>query len=136
LAKELAILIAYVGDKLSKDGLINQVATRLGIGAEEMRGSVVEAEKLRARGKVFEQRQASKDSNAVATRLGIGAEEMRGSVVEAEKLRARGKFFEQRQASKDSNADTAMTPKAQATPMNGSIAYLCHLALMKPLLNL
>jgi DNA primase len=89
LAKELANLIAYVGDKLSKDGLINQVATRLGIGAEEMRGSVVEAEKLRARGKVFEQRQASKDSNA----------------------------------------DTAMTPKAQATPMNGSIAYLCHLAL-------
>ncbi len=89
LAKELANLIAYVGDKLSKDGLINQVATRLGIGAEEMRGSVVEAEKLRAR----------------------------------------GKFFEQRQASKDSNADTAMTPKAQATPMNGSIAYLCHLAL-------
>ncbi len=89
LAKELANLIAYVGDKLSKDGLINQVATRLGIGAEEMRGSVVEAEKLRAR----------------------------------------GKFFEQRQASKDSNADTAMTPKAQATPMNGSIACLCHLAL-------
>jgi DNA primase len=89
LAKELSNLIAYVGDKLSKDGLINQVATRLGIGAEEMRGSVVEAEKLRAR----------------------------------------GKFFEQRQASKDSNADTAMTPKAQATPMNGSIAYLCHLAL-------
>ena len=89
LAKELANLIAYVGDKLSKDGLINQVATRLGIGAEEMRRSVVEAEKLRARGKVFEQRQASKDSNA----------------------------------------DTAMTPKAQATPMNGSIAYLCHLAL-------
>lgn len=89
LAKELANLIAYVGDKLSKDGLINQVATRLGIGAEEMRGSVVEAEKLRARGKVFEQRQASKESNA----------------------------------------DTAMTPKAQATPMNGSIAYLCHLAL-------
>ena len=89
LAKELANLIAYVGDKLSKDGLINQVATRLGIGAEEMRGSVVEAEKQRARGKVFEQRQASADNKS----------------------------------------DMSMTPKVQATPMNGSIAYLCHLAL-------
>jgi len=89
LAKELANLIAYVGDKLSKDGLINQVATRLGIGAEEMRGSVVEAEKQRTRGKVFEQRQASADNKS----------------------------------------NMAMTPKVQATPMNGSIAYLCHLAL-------
>jgi len=89
LAKELANLIAHVGDKLSKDGLINQVATRLGIGAEEMRGSVVEAEKQRARGKVFEQRQASADNKS----------------------------------------DMSMTPKVQATPMNGSIAYLCHLAL-------
>lgn len=89
LAKELANLIAYVGDKLSKDGLINQVATRLGIGAEEMRGSVVEAEKQRTRGKVFEQRQASADNKS----------------------------------------DMSMTPKVQATPMNGSIAYLCHLAL-------
>jgi DNA primase len=89
LAKELANLIAYVGDKLSKDGLINQVATRLGIGAEEMRGSVVEAEKQRTRGKVFEQRQASADNKS----------------------------------------NMAMTPMVQATPMNGSIAYLCHLAL-------
>lgn len=88
LAKELANLIAYVGDKLTKDGLINQVATRLAIGAEEMRGSVVEAEKQRAR----------------------------------------GKFFEQRQANADNKANSANS-KPKATPMNGSIAYLCHLAL-------
>jgi DNA primase len=88
LAKELANLIAYVGDKLTKDGLINQVATRLGIGAEEMRGSVVEAEKQRAR----------------------------------------GKFFEQRQANADNKANSANS-KPKATPMNGSIAYLCNLAL-------
>ena len=89
LAKELANLIAYVGDKLTKDALINQVATRLGIGAEEMRGSVVEAEKQRAR----------------------------------------GKFFEQRQANADDKANAAESTKAKATPMNGSIAYLCLLAL-------
>ncbi len=89
LAKELANLIAYVGDKLTKDALINQVATRLGIGAEEMRGSVVEAEKQRAR----------------------------------------GKFFEQRQANAQSKNNTKGLAKPNATHMNGSIAYLCNLAL-------
>ena len=89
LARELANLIAYVGDKLTKDALINQVATRLGIGAEEMRGSVVEAEKQRAR----------------------------------------GKFFEQRQANAQNKNNTGAITKPSATAMNGSIAYLCHLAL-------
>lgn len=89
LARELANLIAYVGDKLTKDALINQVATRLGIGAEEMRGSVVEAEKQRAR----------------------------------------GKFFEQRQANAQNKNNTGTITKPSATAMNGSIAYLCHLAL-------
>ncbi|MGB2403293.1 MAG: hypothetical protein ACPIA7_07765, partial [Akkermansiaceae bacterium] len=83
-----ADLIAYVGDKLTKDALINQVATRLGIGAEEMRSSVVEAERQRARGKFFEQRNANAD-----------------------------------------NENRALESKPKATAMNGSIAYLCHLAL-------
>lgn len=88
LARELADLIAYVGDKLTKDALINQVATRLGIGAEEMRSSVVDAERQRARGKFFEQRKINADNEA-----------------------------------------RALDSKAKATAMNGSIAYLCHLAL-------
>jgi len=88
LARELANLIAFVGDKLTKDALINQVATRLGIGAEEMRSSVVEAEKQRARGKFFEQRKVNAENEA-----------------------------------------RAIASKSTATPMNGSIAYLCHLAL-------
>lgn len=90
LAKELANLIACVGDKLTKDALINQVATRLGIGAEEMRGSVVDAEKQQARARLQEKRQSSSTVN---------------------------------------ETDPGVTAKVGATPMNGSIAYLCHLAL-------
>lgn len=56
LAKELATLIAYVGDKMTKDALINQVATRLAIGAEELRHSVVDAERQQARNKLNERR--------------------------------------------------------------------------------
>ncbi|MGB1936190.1 MAG: DNA primase [Akkermansiaceae bacterium] len=90
LAKELAHLIACVGDKLTKDALINQVATRLGIGAEEMRGSVVDAEKQQARSRLQEKRQSSSSAN---------------------------------------EADPGAAAKVSASPMNGSIAYLCHLAL-------
>ncbi len=89
LAKELSELIASVGDKLTKDALINQVATRLGIGAEEMRSSVVDAEKQQAR----------------------------------------TRFQEKRQSSPMEMAGLSLTKKVEATPMNGSIAYLCHLAL-------
>jgi len=89
LAKELSNLIAHVGDKLTKDALINQVATRLGIGTEEMRGSVVEAEKQRARSKLFENRQSSRKDET----------------------------------------QTDAQESVSATPINGSVAYLCHLAL-------
>ena len=89
LAKELATLISHVGDKLTVDALINQVATRLGIGTEEMRGSVVEAEKQQARSKFFETRQQARNDEV------------------------------------DTQAPTNTTP----TPINGSVAYLCHLAL-------
>lgn len=89
LAKELANLIACVGDKLTKDAFINQVATRLGIGAEEMRGSVVDFEKQQAR----------------------------------------TRFQEKRQSSPTNEAGLSVTSKVEATAMNGSIAYLCHLAL-------
>lgn len=89
LAKEMANLIAHVGDKLTKDALINQVATRLGIGAEEMRGSVVDAEKQQAK----------------------------------------SRFYEKRQSKHDEQAAAEMPTKVEASPMNGSIAYLCHLAM-------
>ena len=61
LANELASLMAYVGDKMTKEALINQVATRLGIGAEELRGGVVKAEKDVAKNKIHEQRQQARD---------------------------------------------------------------------------
>ncbi|MCP5534969.1 MAG: DNA primase [Akkermansiaceae bacterium] len=89
LANELATLICHVGDKMTKDALINQVATRLGIGTEEMRGAVVEAEKQQARSRMYENRQLHKDHDA------------------------------------QHPATTQTTP----TPINGSVAYLCHLAL-------
>ncbi len=86
LANDLASLIVHVGDKMTKEALINQVATRLGIGAEELRGGVVQAEK------------------------------------EA----AKSKFFEQRQRNRDEKPEPI---KSQPTEINGSVAYLCHLAL-------
>ena len=89
LAKDLADLVAHVGDKMTKDALINQIATRLGIGAEELRGGVVEAEKQQARSKLFETRQQAKDND-------------------------------------NSHLASANT---LPTPINGSVAYLCHLGL-------
>ncbi|MEJ6572306.1 MAG: DNA primase [Akkermansiaceae bacterium] len=89
LAKDLADLVAHVGDKMTKDALINQIATRLGIGAEELRGGVVEAEKQQARSKLFENRQQAKDND-------------------------------------NSHLASANT---LPTPINGSVAYLCHLGL-------
>lgn len=86
LANELAGLIAHVGDKMTKEALINQIATRLGIGAEELRGGVVRAEKQHARTKLYENRRKSTDDESVA-------------------------------------------PRATATPVNSSVAYLCLLAL-------
>lgn len=61
LANELASLIAHVGDKMTKEALINQVATRLSIGTEELRGGVVQAEKDAAKNKFYEQRQKARD---------------------------------------------------------------------------
>jgi len=49
LATELSDLVAYVGDKMTKEALINQISTHLGIGAEELRGGVVRAEKQHAK---------------------------------------------------------------------------------------
>ncbi len=86
LANDLAALVAHVGDKMSKEALINQISTQLGIGAEELRGEVVLAEKQQARSKLYENRQSAKDS-------------------------------------------ASDTPRTIATPVNGSVAYLCHLAL-------
>ena len=63
LANELAGLITHVGDKMTKEALINQVATRLGIGTEELRGGVVQAEKDAAKKQFFEKRQRSYDNN-------------------------------------------------------------------------
>ena len=50
----------------------------------------------------------------------------RGEVVLAEKQQARSKLYENRQSTKDNASDT---PRRVATPINGSVAYLCHLAL-------
>ncbi len=86
LANDLAALVAHVGDKMSKEALINQISTQLGIGAEELRGEVVLAEKQQARSKLYENRQSAKDN-------------------------------------------ASDTPRTSATPVNGSVAYLCHLAL-------
>lgn len=74
VARELASLIAHVGDKMTKDVLINQVATRLDLGSEELRSAVVQAEKQHKRSKAYEQRrearehpEANKEASIVAT---------------------------------------------------------------------
>jgi len=89
LANQLADLVAYVGNKMTKEALINQISTRLGIGTEELRGEVVIAEKQQAKSKVYENRQQAKDNQP-------------------------------------------NTPRAVATPINGSVSYLCRLALTSP----
>ena len=89
LANEMAGLIAHVGDKITKEALINQVATQLGIGTEEMRSEVILGEKAVARSQFFEKRQDAKNA-----------------------LRAKEN-----------------EPTVQATAINISVAYLCHLAL-------
>jgi len=86
LATELAGMVAYVDDKMTKDALINQIATHLSIGTEELRGGVVEAE-----------RQQAKEA-----------------------------FFTNRRQALD---DQPSEPKTQASPINGSVAHLCHFAL-------
>ncbi len=65
LANELAALIVHVGDKMTKEALINQVATRLGIGAEELRGGVIQAEKDAVKTSFYEKRQRSRDENTI-----------------------------------------------------------------------
>ena len=86
LATELAEMVAYVDDKMTKDALINQIATHLSIGAEELRGGVVQAE-----------RQQAKEA-----------------------------FFTNRRQALDNQPSE---PKTQASPINGSVAHLCHFAL-------
>jgi len=88
LATDLASLVAHVGDKMTKDALINQIATRLGIGTEELRGGVVRAEKEKRRSQFYETRQSAKNDQELQT-----------------------------------------APCALPTPLNGSVSYLCHLAL-------
>lgn len=56
LANELTNLVACVSDKLTKDALINQIATQLGLGTEELRGEVVQAERRRSKEEFFSQR--------------------------------------------------------------------------------
>lgn len=65
LANELAALIVHVGDKMTKEALINQVATRLGIGAEELRGGVIQAEKDAVKTSFYEKRQRSRNENTI-----------------------------------------------------------------------
>ncbi|HCC20455.1 MAG TPA: DNA primase [Verrucomicrobiales bacterium] len=65
LANELAALIVHVGDKMTKEALINQVATRLGIGAEELRGGVIQAEKDAIKTSFYEKRQRSRDEKTI-----------------------------------------------------------------------
>ncbi|MBK1853414.1 DNA primase [Verrucomicrobiaceae bacterium 5K15] len=88
LANELAVLVAHVDDKMTKDALINQVSTRLEIGVEELRSGVVRAEKQKGKTQFYETRQQARDAQ------------------EQDNL-----------------------PKALPTPINGSVSYLCHLAL-------
>lgn len=64
LANELASLVACVSDKLTKDALINQIATHLGLGAEELRGGVVQAEKQRSKEEFFSQRRQAKEQTS------------------------------------------------------------------------
>ncbi|MGJ8677518.1 MAG: DNA primase [Akkermansiaceae bacterium] len=87
LANDLAAIITHVGDKMTKEALINRVSAQLAIGTEELRTQVVEAEKAQAR----------------------------------------TQFFENRQLNREQQKDLKETVKP--TSMNGSIAYLCYLAL-------
>jgi len=68
LANDLAALVAHVSDKMTKEALINQIATRLGIGTEELRGGVVRAEKQKRRTQFYETRQTAKESQQEETR--------------------------------------------------------------------
>ena len=61
LATELSDLVAYVGDKMTKEALINQIATHLAIGTEELRGGVVKAEKEHTKTSFYTKRQQAKD---------------------------------------------------------------------------
>ena len=62
LASELAALVVHVSDKMTKEALINQISTRLGIGVEELRGGVVRAEKKQRRTQFYETRQTAKEN--------------------------------------------------------------------------
>ncbi len=88
LAHDLAELVAHVDDKMTKDALINQIATRLEIGTEELRAGVVRAEKQKSRSQFYDTRQTARDKQAAET-----------------------------------------TPRVTATQINGSVSYLCQLAL-------
>ncbi len=88
LANDLATLVAHVGDKMTKDALINQIATQLGIGTEELRGGVVKAEKQKRRTQFYDTRQSARDKQQEET-----------------------------------------SPRTIPTEVNGSVSYLCHLAL-------
>ncbi len=68
LANELSDLIAYVSDKMTKEALINQIATHLAIGTEELRSGVVKAEKEHNKTQFYTKRQESKDLQAATPR--------------------------------------------------------------------
>jgi DNA primase len=86
LANELSDLVAYVSDKMTKDALINQIATHLSIGTEELRGGVVKAEQEHHKTSFYTKRQELKDAQT-------------------------------------------STPRIQASPLDTSVAHLCHFAL-------
>ena len=67
LANELAALVVHVSDKMTKEALINQISTRLGIGVEELRGGVVRAEKKQRRTQFYETRQTAKENQDAET---------------------------------------------------------------------
>jgi len=69
LASELSDLVAYVGDKMTKEALINQIATHLAIGTEELRGGVVKAEKEHKKTNFYTSRQQAKDTQNAAPRV-------------------------------------------------------------------
>jgi len=68
LATELSDLVAYVDDKMTKEALINQIATHLAIGTEELRGGVVKAEKEHNKANFYTTRQQAKDTQAAPPR--------------------------------------------------------------------
>lgn len=61
LATDLADLVAYVGDKITKETLINQISTELGIGSAELRSGVVTAEGEHSKTQFFSSRQQAKE---------------------------------------------------------------------------